>query len=109
MCKIDFQVRIEYDEHVLTPQHLQQESKSLLRKEKFEKDPKCEYFKILNPEIILLTWYLIFSVIKLRENEVKITTVLEEANDVKEKGDVVLNADDKELIKTILDEKEIPE
>lgn len=43
LCKIDFQVRIEYDEHILTPQHLQQETKALLRKEKFEKDPKCKY------------------------------------------------------------------
>lgn len=89
MCKIDFQVRIEYDEHVLTPQHLQQEAKSLLRKEKFEKDPKY---------------------IKLRESEAKVTTFAEEANDIGEKGDGALSADDKALIKGILDEKDnLPE
>lgn len=48
--------------------------------------------------------------IKLRENEAKVTTLMEEASDVGEKSDVVLTADDKALIKTIMDENEtLPE
>ncbi|KAK6629147.1 hypothetical protein RUM43_002964 [Polyplax serrata] len=85
MCKIDFQVRIEYDEHILTPQHLQQEAKALLRKEKFEKDP----------------FY-----IKLREQEAKLASLSDETADVKEKGFVVLSAEDKTLIQTLMSENE---
>jgi hypothetical protein len=40
ICRKDFQVRIEYDEHLLSAPHLQNEARILLRKEKFEKDPK---------------------------------------------------------------------
>lgn len=48
--------------------------------------------------------------IELREKEAKFTSILDEASDVKEKGDVVLTAEDTALVKTVIDDKEsLPE
>lgn len=56
--------------------------------------------------VILINEITIFSDVKLRENEAKVTTLSEEADGVGEKGDVILSAEDKALIKTLSDEKE---
>lgn len=54
--------------------------------------------------------WILFSDVKLRESEAKVTTFAEEANDIGEKGDGGLSADDKALIKEILEEKDtLPE